>query len=105
MTFDVHDMSDQLISSCFTVNNFRIFMTFVYAKCTQGEIRELWHDIEGAMVDDVPWIVVGDFNSIKKDGERLGGHPRPLSAMTEFNSCIHNYGLVEMNYSGCNVVV
>ncbi|KAF5465371.1 hypothetical protein F2P56_015385 [Juglans regia] len=56
------------------------------------------------MVDDVPWIVVGDFNSIKEDdGEQLGGHPRPLSAMAEFNSCIHKCGLVELNYSGCKM--
>lgn len=32
-----------------------------------------------------PWLVVGDFNSISNDGERIGGQPRLLVAKCELD--------------------
>ncbi|XP_042964784.1 uncharacterized protein LOC122299013 [Carya illinoinensis] len=47
-----------------------------------------------------PWMVVGDFNIIRKDEERKGGRPRHAGAMADFNSFIEDSGLVEMNHTG-----
>ncbi|KAG2686056.1 hypothetical protein I3760_10G158300 [Carya illinoinensis] len=50
-----------------------------------------------------PWLVAGDFNIIVEDGERIGGHPRAISAMDEFNACLDSYGLLDLSISGSHV--
>lgn len=69
------------------------------AKCGYLEIRQLWTQLE-AFNCSAPSIVVGDFNIIWHDGERLGGCPRLAIAMEEFNSCINTCGFTEMQYTG-----
>lgn len=43
-----------------------------------------------------PWMIMGDLNYIKEDGECIGGQPQPLAVMEEFNSCINNCGTMEI---------
>ncbi|KAG2696269.1 hypothetical protein I3760_07G050600 [Carya illinoinensis] len=101
LTFEMQGMSDQMISGCFSKGDVSINVVLVYAKCNPVERRLLWHDMEVMREDHIPLLVVGDFNIIRDDRERIGGNPRPLSTMSEFNSCIHNCGLVEMiGYGG-----
>lgn len=38
---------------------------------------------------------MGDFNAIREDWERIGGNPRSVSAMEEFNDCHDTWGLME----------
>ncbi|KAG2674065.1 hypothetical protein I3760_13G119000 [Carya illinoinensis] len=54
------------------------------------------------MVDanESPWLVVGDFNIIREHSERVGGQPRPLASMENFNNCIDHYGLLELQFMG-----
>ncbi|KAF5468581.1 hypothetical protein F2P56_012724 [Juglans regia] len=49
---------------------------------------------------DHPWLVVGDFNSIRNDSERIGGNPRPLGSMTDFNNCLDQCGLFDLSSGG-----
>ncbi|KAG2668051.1 hypothetical protein I3760_15G142400 [Carya illinoinensis] len=100
LTFEVHGMSDQMISGCLSKGADSINVVFVYARCNPVERRLLWQDMEAMSDDRTPLVVVGDFNIIREDRERIGGNPRSLSAMSEFNSCIHNCGLVEMTGYG-----
>lgn len=51
-------------------------------------------------MDDVPWIVVGDFKAIRSDDERIEGNPRPLSSMVDFNDCLDRCGLFELSHGG-----
>lgn len=44
-----------------------------------------------------------DFNYIQYDGERIGGHPRPIITMEDFNNCIDNFGVVELKSFGGNM--
>ncbi|XP_042959294.1 uncharacterized protein LOC122294521 [Carya illinoinensis] len=62
--------------------------------------RALWQELEGLLVTDQPWIVVGDFNTIRMDSERIGGNPRSLPSMNEFNDFIDRCGLFELTCSG-----
>lgn len=48
-------------------------------------------------------MVLGDFNSIREVGERIGGQPCPLATMEDFNNFINNYGLVEIRTMGDNM--
>lgn len=33
---------------------------------------------------------MGNFNAIRIDSKRIGGYPRPLISMLEFNDCLDN---------------
>lgn len=53
-------------------------------------------DLEGLNVGASPWLIVGDFNCIRHDGELMGSQLRPIITMEEFNICINNCGLVDL---------
>ncbi|XP_022854164.1 uncharacterized protein LOC111375558 [Olea europaea var. sylvestris] len=82
------------------------FDNFCSNEAMGGKIWVIWnHQYEFDMVDMsdqmvIGWLLAGDFNIIREDGERIGGQPRPLSAMGEFNDCLDNCGLVEMRAHG-----
>ncbi|KAK2648870.1 hypothetical protein Ddye_016359 [Dipteronia dyeriana] len=46
-------------------------------------------------------MVIGDFNAIRVDSERIGGHPRPLISMLECNDCLDKYCLFDLHSIGC----
>lgn len=46
---------------------------------------------------------MGDFNTIREDNERIGGNPRPFSAMEDFNSCSDNCRLIEVAFHDCSM--
>lgn len=47
--------------------------------------------------------MIGDFNCIRNDGERIGGQPRSRIMMEEFNKCIDMCSAVELKTFGCNI--
>ncbi|XP_042942334.1 uncharacterized protein LOC122276573 [Carya illinoinensis] len=81
-------------------NNCQFIISFIYATCRQLERRDLWDNLHSINPGNVRWMVLGDFNIIRVDGERRGGRPRSAVAMAKFNSLIEDSGLVEMNYEG-----
>ncbi|KAK2639294.1 hypothetical protein Ddye_027089 [Dipteronia dyeriana] len=46
------------------------------------------------------WVVLGDFNTIRYDMERMGGRPCISSFMAEFNDCINKCGLLDLSFEG-----
>ncbi|KAF5450314.1 hypothetical protein F2P56_030677 [Juglans regia] len=98
--FEVVSVSTQMVTGWFVFDGTRTLVSFVYAKCTQLDRRELWEQLVGCRATEDPWIVMGDFNIIREDRERVGGCPRAAQAMDDFNLCIDQCGLVELNYHG-----
>ncbi|XP_042962740.1 uncharacterized protein LOC122297018 [Carya illinoinensis] len=99
---DVHvfRVSDQFMTAKVWEGNTVILLTFVYAKCSYGLRRKLWKDLEEEAQMNIPWMILGDFNVIRTNGERRGGAPRPMIAMEEFNSWISESGLLEISTQG-----
>lgn len=64
------------------------------------ERQELWSSLEDFNVGVIPWLVAGDCNIIRNDGERIGGRLRAISSMDEFNSCLDGCGFMDIAYSG-----
>ncbi|KAK4833981.1 hypothetical protein QYF36_014386 [Acer negundo] len=62
--------------------------------------RGLWRDLEEVQVVEQPWVVVGDFNIIRNDSERIGGNPRPLASMADFNDSLDRCGLLDLSSGG-----
>ncbi|XP_042944611.1 uncharacterized protein LOC122278495 [Carya illinoinensis] len=96
----VMHFSSQSITMAVEMNGKCMWITFVYAKCNYGERQKLWDDLCGLQSSNVPWIVIGDFNIIRSDNERIGGHPRPRIALEEFNSFIDMVGLTDLGFQG-----
>lgn len=69
MSFDLIFMSAQMITGWFQSGDAKFLITFVYTKCRQVDRRSLWQDLEEVQVGDFPWLVTGDFNIIREDGE------------------------------------
>ncbi|XP_042944788.1 uncharacterized protein LOC122278670 [Carya illinoinensis] len=99
----VQAMGDQFITVKMVENSKTILMTIVYAKCYYQDRRRLWRDLEVTNLQNVPWIVVGDFNIIRNDSERRGGRPRISVAIKDFNNSIDICGLMEMKFSGSSL--
>ncbi|KAF5468656.1 hypothetical protein F2P56_012795 [Juglans regia] len=94
---DVLGVSNQQIS---LLLNSSVVVSFVYAKCRYLERRNLWAELLQFCSLSLPWIVIGDFNVIREDGERRGGCPRLPCAMEEFCNFIDAGGLMEIPSSG-----
>ncbi|KAK9750861.1 hypothetical protein RND81_02G227600 [Saponaria officinalis] len=47
------------------------------------------------------WVFLGDFNVIRDISERISNTLPNLTDIVEFNSCIIDYGLVDLSISGC----
>lgn len=92
--------SNQMFSSWVGLEHKKVLVSFVYAKCTQVERRVLWKDLEDINPGNFPWLVIGDFNIIKEDGERVKGHSRLIVAMEEFKNSLDNCGRMEVSFNG-----
>ncbi|XP_043697189.1 uncharacterized protein LOC122647969 [Telopea speciosissima] len=63
--------------------------------------KELWEDV-GAIASAIinPWAVLGDFNVIRSNNEKIGGDPVWIEAMDDFNSFIDGAGLLDLKWKG-----
>ncbi|XP_071933582.1 uncharacterized protein [Coffea arabica] len=77
-----------------------LLATFVYASNSIDERECLWHDLVQLNVDsNCPWIVLGDFNTVLKMDEKIGGlmvNPRDRS----FGNCLFDCGLDNLKWRG-----
>lgn len=51
-------------------------------------------------VSPLPWLIIGDFNAIRRALEKEGGASRPKQQMARFNNVINSCGLNEVEYIG-----
>mgnify|MGYP004719292023 CR=1 FL=1 len=67
--------SDQHISTHVqnTLLSSPIIMSFVHAKCSVEERRELWFNLLNDKPNSIPWCIGGDFNVILAPHEKKGG--------------------------------
>ena len=79
-----------------------LLVSFVYASCCYQERRLLWdyfREVNGLGLD-VPWSVVGDFNSVIACSEKKGGRPPRTLCMDEFRECIDGCSLTDVGFAG-----
>lgn len=98
--FEVVGVSNQTVMRSFVLESTWTLVSFIYAKCNKLECRNLQESLMAIRTMNHPWLLMGDFNSIREDRERLGGCPRSRKTMDEFNDCIDACGHVELNYHG-----
>ena len=101
--FQVMQKTDQLIHGQATQlsTNKLFFVTFVYGHNHEADRKTLWDaliSISNTMDD--PWCILGDFNSVLHQGERMGGTTATEREMRDFGECIQHCGLQEFNTVG-----
>ena len=81
-----------------------IIISFVYGKNQESERRLLWYSLETISSNinslGIPWMVLGDFYSVRHYNEKVGGQRVNSAWIDRFNTCIIQSGLVDLNTKG-----
>ncbi|XP_071706757.1 uncharacterized protein [Rutidosis leptorrhynchoides] len=80
----------------------RIYCSFVYA-CNKGKDRiPVWKDLElqKTITQNQPWFILGDFNVTRFLNEHSSGSSLLTEDMRDFNSCINEIEVEDINISG-----
>ncbi|XP_021985761.1 uncharacterized protein LOC110881945 [Helianthus annuus] len=98
--------SDQVMHTQVHFKNSKkiMFCSFVYAKNSYIERRELWDSlkIHKAFAHDKPWVILGDFNAALYLEDKSMGSSLIDINMREFKSCVEDIEVVDVNRSGCH---
>ncbi|XP_071928030.1 uncharacterized protein [Coffea arabica] len=77
-----------------------IIMSFVHAKCSVEERRELWCNLLSDKHFSLPWCIGGDFNVILAPHEKSGGRPFAMAEGLDFMSFMEESGAFDIGFSG-----
>lgn len=74
---------------------------YVYTSTDRVARRELWDYLVGLCCSvTMPWMVMGDLNSILDSYKKVGGAQVIASQFTNFQDCVVVAGLLNMRYTG-----
>ncbi|XP_070004366.1 uncharacterized protein [Nicotiana sylvestris] len=76
-------------------------ITFVYGKKTIPERRSLWDQLRQLQhIMQEAWLVIGNFNSVLSVDDRINGKPVQQDELVDFQRCIADIGLGQLNRKG-----
>ncbi|XP_057248280.1 uncharacterized protein LOC130590240 [Beta vulgaris subsp. vulgaris] len=87
----------------FSPNQPEVLITGMHAPSTAKERHQIWRNMEQNLPpDQVPWMVVGDLNEVRNQGEKSGGRVFRPSQCNDLNSfmdaaCWLTLGLMDLN--------
>ncbi|KAL0283745.1 UNVERIFIED_CONTAM: hypothetical protein Sradi_7219000 [Sesamum radiatum] len=78
-------------------------ISVIYGECDIVVRRALWTGLQRIEdeVQDVPWILLGDFNAVVDASEVCGNAADTRASMNEFREFITMAGLVHLPFTGC----
>lgn len=83
---------------CPVMDGSLVTLTCVYASCDGRKRRELWTNLVN-LNSKTPWLIAGDFNVGISQGDKKGGNPLNMNDVTDFNSMISQFGLIDGGFS------
>ena len=97
-------ISDQMIHVAVKIIQKQIsfFVSFIYGLHTRSEQTNLWQSLlqVSGSAGSIPWIVLGDFNTVRKPEERVGGNLSWSSSYEDFDRCCALSQLEDLRYTG-----
>ncbi|KAL3634161.1 hypothetical protein CASFOL_021215 [Castilleja foliolosa] len=75
--------------------------TAAYVPCNYVKKAQFWDsmaDLDNN--DNLPWLIMGDFNAIVSQDEKLGGLPFTSSSYHHLSNDLNNLGLIDLGYVG-----
>ncbi|KAI8553502.1 hypothetical protein RHMOL_Rhmol05G0020800 [Rhododendron molle] len=78
------------------------FVSVVYGSNQVSSRRQLWIDLRSCfgLVGSNPWILVGDFNTVRRQNEKSDPSHFHASAASDFNSCLEDIEMEDLNSKG-----
>lgn len=99
---NVLHVSDQLIA-CSVEQDMHNFM-FTVVCCSNHAVsrRHLWNELRSihGSIGSNRWVIVGDFNIVRKQSERSIANNFDIAAADEFNSCLEDIDMEDLNSTG-----
>lgn len=93
--------SHQLVHCIVTVYGFKMEISAIYEFNDEAGRRTLWDDIRRLHSSiSCPWLLMGDFNAIPFQDERLGKQVPSPKRLDNFNCLIVDVDIFEMAYKG-----
>lgn len=92
---------ERLIDAHVTYNNKSFHLSCVYGHPVQSERYILWEKLERIAENrDEEWMLIGDFNEILSNSEKIGGPLREEWTFRDFRNMVANCDLVDMRSRG-----
>ena len=89
--------------SC-NISKVSFFVSFIYGFHSIVARRPLWENLKvhGSQLM-APWMVLGDFNNVLHDGERVNGADISSYEVRDFSDCCQQVGLSDLQSLGCRL--
>lgn len=99
---DVFHSSSQHVPIVVTETNWHTWiLSWMYASTDYRERRKLWEEITALVDQDIPTVVVGDFNCVHQHEDKRGGRLFVKdTGSREFEHLLHYNGLVDLGFAG-----
>ncbi|XP_026450520.1 uncharacterized protein LOC113350592 [Papaver somniferum] len=97
----------EVIKKVITVDVGGVLVFGVHAASLANDMRELWLELEKISIMNLPWLVIGDFNTVLSTEEKKGGRSPLGVAMQDFHNCINTCCLIQapttsLHFTWCN---
>lgn len=76
------------------------FLSAIYASPKLNFRNELWQYIKSGFMQDIPWLLVGDFNQVLDDSEKRGGKPIAQYRARPFREMVNGCALIDIGFEG-----
>ena len=74
-------------------------LTAMYASPNFNKRQLFWDYLRNlATLVDLPWVLIGDFNNMLSEDEKLGGLPLNRNRLNAFRNCLDNCGLMDLGF-------
>ena len=92
--YHIDDVIDELV-------DVRTRVTFIYGDAQVNERYKTWDTLRGIFGEnDIPWLVLGDFNEVIQAHEHDGVGNRSQAQMDAFRDALDTCGLSDIGYMG-----
>ena len=76
-------------------------LTAIYASPNFNKRKMLWEYLKNlAPSVNLPWVLLGDFNEMLAEDEKMGGLPLNRNRISAFRECINQCGLMDLGFHG-----
>ncbi|WOK97061.1 hypothetical protein Cni_G05769 [Canna indica] len=82
-------------------NNRPWMLSGLYASNVADERRVLWKFLSKMEMEDIPWLIIGDFNCVCSQEDKMGGNPFKWGeSINDYQKMCNSVGLIEANFKG-----
>ena len=103
VTVNILFSSTNIIHTKISALNFETpsYVTFVYGPPKERERILCWNEIRRIAygIND-SWMCVGDFNDLLRQDEKLGGNPRSMRKILNFQKFVADCALIDLGFNG-----